>query len=177
MKALWLLTALLLASWPAQAELRTGSKAPDFTAEASLGGNQFTFALEEALRRGPVVLYFYPAAFTSGCTVEAHEFAEARDDFTAAGATIIGVSSDDIATLKRFSVSDCGSKFAVAADPDLHVIKAYEAGLPLLRYAKRTSYVIAPDGAVLYAYTDMDPEPHITNTLAAVRKGHAEHRH
>ena len=176
MKALWLLTALLLASWPARAELHPGSKAPDFTTEAALGGNEFTFSLADALKKGPVVVYFYPAAFTSGCTVEAHEFAEARDDFTAAGATIIGVSSDDIATLKRFSVSECGSKFAVAADRDMRIIKSYDANLPLISYAKRTSYVIAPDRTVLYAYTDLDPEPHITNTLAAVRKWQAEHK-
>jgi thioredoxin-dependent peroxiredoxin len=176
MKALLLVTALLLAAVPAHAELHPGSKAPDFTTEAALGGNQFTFSLADALKKGPVVVYFYPAAFTSGCTIEAHEFAEARDEFTAAGATIIGVSSDDIATLKRFSVSECGSKFAVAADGDMHIIKAYDANLPLISYAKRTSYVIAPDRTVLYSYTDMDPEPHITNTLAAVRKWQAEHK-
>lgn len=176
MKALWLLGPLLLASLPAHAELHLGAKAPDFTAEAALAGNEFTFSLKDALKKGPVVVYFYPAAFTSGCTIEAHEFAEARDDFTAAGATILGVSSDDIATLKRFSVSECGSKFAVAADPDMHVIKAYDANFPLLRYAKRTSYVIAPDGAVLYTYTDLDPEPHIANTLAVVRKWQADHK-
>ena len=176
MKALLLLSAFLLAAWPAHAELHLGTKAPDFTAEAALGGNSFTFSLKDALKKGPVVVYFYPAAFTSGCTIEAHEFAEARDDFTAAGATILGVSSDDIATLKRFSVSECGSKFAVAADGDMHIIKSYDANIPLLSYAKRTSYVIAPDRSVLFAYTDMNPEPHITNTLAAVRQWQAGHK-
>jgi peroxiredoxin Q/BCP len=179
MKALSLALALLVLSLslPARAELRIGARAPDFTAEASLGGNQFTFSLKDALRQGPVVLYFYPAAFTEGCTVEAHDFAEAQGDFAAAGATIIGVSTDDIATLKRFSVSECRSKFAVAADADRHIVKAYDAALlGLLPYANRTSYVIAPDSTVLYAYTDMDPEPHIANTLAAVRKWRAEHK-
>ena len=175
-RMLALACGLALGAASAHAELRTGTKAPDFTAEASLGGNEFTFSLAEALKRGPVVLYFYPAAFTSGCTIEAHDFAEAQGEFAAAGATIIGVSSDDIATLKRFSVSECRSKFAVAADADMHIIKSYDAKLALLSYANRTSYVIAPDGTILYAYTDMDPEPHITNTLAALRKWRAEQK-
>ena len=165
---------LALAAPAAQAELRLGAKAPDFTAEASLGGNQFTFSLADTLKRGPVVLYFYPAAFTAGCTIEAHEFAEAQGDFAAAGATVIGVSTDDIATLKRFSVSECRSKFAVAADADGRIVKSYDASLG--SYANRTSYVITPEGTILYAYTDGDPEPHITNTLAALRKWRAEKR-
>jgi peroxiredoxin len=102
---------------PSLAALNPGDTAPDFNALASLGGNVFTFSLAEALRKGPVVLYFYPAAFTTGCTIEAHDFADAVDAYRALGA-VIGISHDDIDTLKRFSVSECRSKFAVAARRD-----------------------------------------------------------
>ena len=126
--AVTLLAAALFAA-PASAALKTGDRAPDFTAQASLGGKEFTFALADALKKGPVVLYFYPAAFTTGCTVEAHDFAEATDKFAALGATVIGVSHDDIATLDKFSTSECRSKFAVAADADQHIMKSYDAVL------------------------------------------------
>jgi peroxiredoxin len=171
------LLAFVIASATARAELPVGTNAPDFTTEASLGGNEFTFSLADALKQGMVVLYFYPAAFTQGCTVEAHDFAEARDDFAASGAMIVGVSTDNIETLKRFSVSDCQSKFAVAADADKRIVKQYDAQLmPLIPYANRTSYVIAPDGKVVYAFTDMNPDHHVANTLGAVRKWRAENR-
>ncbi len=160
---------------PAQAALNVGDKAPDFTAQASLGGKEFTFALNDALKKGPVVLYFYPAAFTSGCTVEAHLFADATDQFKALGATVIGVSHDDIEKLNRFSVSECRSKFPVAADADQHIMKGYDAVLPQKpEYANRTSYVIAPDHTILYTYTDLDPTHHVENTLAAVKKWASE---
>src|SRR5512139_1742641 len=107
-----------MAAIPALAALKPGEKAPDFSAQASLGGSVFAFSLADALKRGPVVLYFYPAAFTEGCTIEAHDFAEATDAYRALGATVIGVSHDNIDTLKKFSVSECRSKFAVAADGD-----------------------------------------------------------
>ena len=159
-----------LAIQPAHAALDIGAKAPPFTAPASLGGNTFEFSLNDALKRGPVVLYFYPAAFTKGCTIEAHDFAEATDQYKALGATVIGVSSDNIETLKKFSVSECRSKFAVAADADRRIMKAYDAVLPVKpEYANRTSYVIAPNGEIIYAYTDMAPDKHVTNTLKAVR--------
>ena len=120
MKRLALCAMILgsLAAGPALAALADGTQAPDFTAQASMGGKEFTFSLSDALKKGPVVLYFYPAAFTSGCTVEAHDFADATDKFAALGATVIGVSHDKIETLDKFSVSECRSKFAVAADPD-----------------------------------------------------------
>jgi peroxiredoxin Q/BCP len=166
--ALALLAGLL--ALPALAALKAGDRAPDFSAPASLGGRVFTFSLAAALREGPVVLYFYPAAFTEGCTIEAHDFAEATDRFKALGATVIGVSHDDIETLKRFSVSECRSKFAVAADGDQRIMKAYDAVLaPLLSYANRVSYVIAPDGKIIYSYTALAPEKHVENTLAALR--------
>jgi peroxiredoxin len=122
-----------------------------------------------------VVLYDYPAAFTPGCTVEAHEFAEAIGKYAALGASVIGVSSDDIATLKKFSVSECRSKFPVAADADKKIMTAYDAKLAF-GYANRTSYVIAPDGRVIYEYTALDPSQHVENTLAAVKKWKAEQK-
>ena len=155
---------------PALAALKPGAKAPDFTTQASLGGTEFQFTLAEALKKGPVVLYFYPAAFTSGCTVEAHLFAEATDKFKALGATVIGVSKDDIATLNKFSTSECRGKFAVAADPDLKIAKSYEAKIPLMSMANRTSFVIVPDGTVSYAYSALSPDKHVANTLAAVQE-------
>jgi len=164
----------VLVSLNAQAELKVGSPAPDFTAPASLGGNVFGYALHDALKKGPVVLYFYPAAFTPGCTIEAHNFAEAVDQYKAMGASVIGVSHDPIEDLKRFSVSECRSKFPVAADIDGSIMKAYDAVMPLLSsYANRTSYVVAPDGKILYVYTSMSPDKHTENTLEAVRKWRA----
>ncbi|MEK7919885.1 peroxiredoxin, partial [Burkholderia contaminans] len=114
----------------AQAELKPGAAAPDFTTQASLGGKTYTYSLADALKQGPVVLYFYPAAFTKGCTIEAHAFADAVDRYKAYGATVIGVSADKIDTLTKFSVSECRSKFPVAADPDAKIIREYDAKLP-----------------------------------------------
>ncbi len=154
----------------AAAALPVGAHAPDFAAEAALNGSQFRFSLADALKRGPVVVYFYPAAFTRGCTIEAHDFAAAMPDFTSAGASVIGVSEDKIATLDRFSVSECQGKFPVAADSDGSIAKQYDARLPLLHgYASRTSYVIAPDGRVLESYEAMNPDGHVEKTLAAVK--------
>jgi peroxiredoxin len=169
MKRLFASIALVLAALPANAALSVGAPAPDFTTQASLGGKEFTFALDTALKKGPVVLYFYPAAFTKGCTIEAHEFAEATDKFAALGATVIGVSHDGIAKLNDFSVSECRSKFAVAADPDGKVIAAYDTKMPVVPYANRTSYVITPDHKIAFAYTDMSPEKHVALTLDAVK--------
>ncbi|HEX6793994.1 MAG TPA: peroxiredoxin [Casimicrobiaceae bacterium] len=166
-------TALALLATPlaAQAALKPGDLAPDFTAEASIGGRVFTFSLAAARKKGPVVLYFYPAAFTTGCTIEAHDFAEATAEYHKLGATVIGVSHDDIDTLERFSISECRSKFAVAADTDQHIMKAYDAVLKLApRYANRTSYVIAPDGHILYEYTSLDPDQHVASTINALRR-------
>jgi peroxiredoxin len=167
--------ALALAS-SAMAALPEGSKAPDFSAQASIGGKEFDFKLTEALKKGPVVLYFYPAAFTPGCTVEAHNFADATDDFAKLGATVIGVSHDDIATLDKFSTSECRSKFAVAADPDQKITKAYDSVLSKKpEYADRTSYVIAPDGKILLAYTNLNPDQHVVLTMKAVEDWKKSH--
>jgi thioredoxin-dependent peroxiredoxin len=176
MKRLIATLAMLSCAAVATAALKPGDKAPDFSTQASLAGKAFDFSLSSALKKGPVVLYFYPAAFTPGCTVEAHEFAEATPDFQALGATVIGVSHDDIDKLNKFSVTECRNKFAVAADPDQHIMKSYDAILaknPL--YADRTSYVIAPDGKVIYSYTDLKPDLHVANTMAAVKQWKAEH--
>lgn len=161
--------AWMYVATPALAALKVGKPAPDFTATASLAGKPFEFHLAEALKKGPVVLYFYPAAFTKGCTVEAHLFAEASDDFAALGATVIGVSKDDIDTLHKFSVSECRNKFAVAADPDLAIARAYDAKMPLLPAADRTSFVILPDATIGFVHSALSPDDHVRSTLAAVR--------
>jgi thioredoxin-dependent peroxiredoxin len=163
-----------LLSSPVFAALKPGAPAPEFKTQATLAGHPFTFELADALKTGPVVLYFYPAAFTSGCTVEAHEFAEATEKFKALGATVIGVSHDSIETLNRFSVSECRSKFPVASDPDVKISKAYDAQLLFTSYSNRTSYVITPDGKILYAYSALSPDKHVQNTLAAVAKWRGE---
>ncbi|WP_175820220.1 peroxiredoxin [Burkholderia sp. BCC0419] len=153
----------------AQAELKPGAAAPDFRTQASLGGKTYTYSLADALKQGPVVLYFYPAAFTKGCTIEAHAFADAVDRYKAYGATVIGVSADNIDTLTKFSVSECRSKFPVAADPDAKIIREYDAKLPALDRANRVSYVISPERKILYEYTSLSPDKHVENTLAAVK--------
>lgn len=171
------LTALLLAAPGAYAALPDGTAAPDFTAVASIGGNTYTFSLADALKKGPVVLYFYPAAFTPGCTTEAHDFAKAMPRFKALGATVIGVSHDPIAKLQRFSVSECRKEFPVASDADGKIMKEYDAVLAQHpAYANRTSYVIAPGGKVLYSYTNLDPTAHVANTMAVIQRWDKEHK-
>jgi peroxiredoxin Q/BCP len=168
---------LALTGSAAHAALPDGAKAPDINTLASLAGKEFKFSLADALKKGPVVLYFYPAAFTPGCTVEAHQFAEATEKFKELGATVIGVSHDPIEKLDRFSVSECRNKFAVASDADGSIMKAYDSVLPdHPEYANRTSYVIAPTGVVIYSYTAMKPDQHVENTMAAVRKWQADHK-
>jgi peroxiredoxin Q/BCP len=170
------LTTVLI-TIPAYGALPDGAKAPDFSTDASLAGKEFKFSLADALKKGPVVLYFYPAAFTPGCTVEAHEFAEATAKFQQLGATVIGVSHDPIEKLDRFSVSECRNKFAVASDADGGIMKAYDSVLPEHpEYANRTSYVIAPSGVIIYSYTAMNPDKHVENTMAAVKKWQGEHK-
>ena len=166
-----------LLSAPLYAALAPGAQAPDFTTEASLAGKPFSFSLANALKSGPVVLYFYPAAFTKGCTIEAHNFAEATDKFKALGATVIGVSHDTVDTLNKFSVSDCRNKFAVASDADLKITKSYDVVLAAHpEYSDRTSFVIAPTGKIIYEYSAMDPDKHVENTMAAVEKWKADHK-
>jgi len=175
-----LMTAVMataLFTVPTFAALPDGTKAPDFTTQASLAGKAFQFSLAKALKKGPVVLYFYPAAFTPGCTIEAHEFAEATPKFEALGATVIGVSHDPIDKLNKFSVSECRNKFAVASDADGSIMKNYDAVLAAKpEYANRTSYVIAPTGEIIYSYTELKPDQHVENTMAAVKKWQDEHK-
>jgi peroxiredoxin len=170
-----LLTVFLIgATTPSRAALALGAEAPDFATEAALAGVATKFSLSQTLKKGPVVLYFYPKAFTSGCTVEAHNFAEASDKFNQLGATVVGVSNDTIDTLQKFSVEACRNKFMVAADGGAQIIKKYDVGLMLLpNTADRVSYVISPQGKVLYVYASLSPDQHVANTMRAVEQWHA----
>jgi thioredoxin-dependent peroxiredoxin len=163
------LSAIALAAVPASAALQPGAKAPDFTTTGAVGGKAFRLHLAAQLRNGPVVLYFFPKAFTQGCTLEAHAFSEAAKDFRKAGARVIGMSADDLPTLKRFSVEACRNAFPVAtATPD--VIKAYDVALkqkPGL--TDRTSYVIDRNGRITFVHSDLDWSEHVSKTLAAVK--------
>ena len=124
--------ALLGLTATAHAALKPGDAAPLFTTDAAVGGKQMPLVLSDALKKGPVVLYFFPKSFTSGCTLEAHLFAEATDKFAALGATVVGISHDDIATQIKFSKEECRDKFAVAADPQSAIIKSYDAKMAML---------------------------------------------
>jgi len=155
-------------SVPVSAELPVGARAPTFSTSAAMAGKEFGFSLQMALRRGPVVLYFYPKAFTSGCTLEANAFAEAMPDFRELGASVIGMSNDDIETLKRFSREECRDAFPVGvARPRL--ISAYDVALGQSGLSSRTSYVIAPDGRITFVHSDGDYRGHVSRTLEAVR--------
>lgn len=168
--------SLLLISSSAPAALAPGAAAPDFTTQGALAGKPFSFSLKQALKKGPVVLYFFPAAFTPGCTIEAHEFAEATPEFAKHGATVIGMSADTIDKLQRFSVEECRNKFAVATATPA-VIKGYDVALPVRPgMTNRTSYVIAPNGKILHAYSAMSPQNHVSETMAAVKKWKAGKR-
>lgn len=174
-----ILAAALLAglSTAALAALAVGAPTPDFTTDAARAGVAFRFSLAETLKKGPVVLYFYPKAFTSGCTVEAHNFAEATPKFNALGATVVGISNDDIETLKKFSVEACRDKFAVAADSGARIMKQYDAALWMKPdMADRISYVISPEGKVLYVFSSLSPDQHVENTLKAVARWRASTR-
>ncbi len=157
---------------PVSAELPQGATAPDFTTQGALAGKPFTFQLRQALKKGPVVLYFYPKAFTQGCTLEANAFAQATSDFAKAGATVVGMSADDLPSLVKFSREACRDKFAVGiASPA--VIKAYDVELKRegvsTGLTSRTSYVIARDGRIKLVHSDMDYRDHVRLTLDAVR--------
>ncbi len=163
------LAALAFLPVTAPAALPVGAVAPGFVTQGALAGKTFSFDLQKSLKKGPVVLYFFPAAFTQGCTLEARAFAEATAAFTKAGATVVGVAADPIDKLTRFSVEECRNRFAVAvATPAM--IAAYDVMLPQLSgRSDRTSYVIAKTGRIAYSYSAMRPDDHVANTLAAVR--------
>lgn len=161
--------AALAVSSPALAALKVGDKAPDFSAKAALAGKDFDFNLGKALKKGPVVLYFFPAAYTSGCTAEAHEFAEATPEFEKLGATVIGVTAGNVDRIKDFSKEHCRDKFAVAA-ADKALVSSYDVALAIKPdWTNRTSYVIAPDGKILLSYTDGNFQGHVTKTMDAVK--------
>jgi thioredoxin-dependent peroxiredoxin len=166
--SLLLTAAAMTLSSPAFAALPEGAKAPDFATAAALGGKAFEFSLAKALKKGPVVLYFFPAAFTPGCTVEAHEFAEAAADFKKAGASLLGVAGDDIAKLSKFSVEECRNKFPVGV-ASAAMIKGYDVALPMAGRSNRTSFVIAPNGQIVHAYTNSDYRGHVAGALKAVQ--------
>jgi peroxiredoxin len=181
MKRLFAGAFCVLLSTAASAALKEGDRAPDFTLQAAVGGKSFTFQLSEALKKGPVVLYFYPKSFTRGCTIEAHDFADNAENFAAAGASLIGLSADNIETQIEFSSKECRDRFPVGADPDAAVIRSYDAlrtkpGSNGAVVSDRISFVIAPDGKIIYAYQDSAPEKHIENTLAAVRHWREEQK-
>jgi peroxiredoxin len=159
----------MLAASPATAALKPGAKAPNFTTTGAVGGKAFRLELARQLRKGPVVLYFVPKAFTSGCTAEAHAFSESIDQFKKAGAQVIGMSADDLPTLKRFSVEECRNAFPVAtASPAVqHAYDVAWAEHPGL--TTRTSYVIGRNGRIAMVHDDPDFSRHVAMTLAAVR--------
>jgi len=174
-----------LASVPALAALQAGVSAPQFTAQASLAGKPFTYSLREALARGPVVVYFYPSAYTGGCDLQAHTFAETKDQFTAAGATIVGVSLDSIERLNDFSRDPnfCAGKFPTASDADGRIAKSYELqvhqGKPGQKdvrgaeighdFAERTTFIVSKDGKIARTITGVAPDENVAQALAAVQ--------
>jgi peroxiredoxin len=176
---------LSLAAGLTHAALTEGSAAPDFKTQASLAGKSFTYSLKDALRKGPVVVYFYPSAYTNGCNLQAHTFAEQLDKFSAAGATVVGVSLDSIDRLNRFSADPdyCAGKLAVASDADGRIAKAYElsvreaaAGRKDTKgqeidhgFAERTTFVIRPDGHIVATIGNLAPVANVEKALEVVR--------
>ena len=171
---------------PAMAALKEGDRAPDFTAQASLAGKSFTFSLKEALKKGPVVLYFYPAAFTQTCNIQAHQFAANHEKFVAAGATVVGVSLDSIARLNEFSAdpNSCGGKVAVASDNDGSIAKSYDLevldpprgttdtqGNPIEHgLVEQFTFIIAPSGEVAATVGEGSPTANVAKALEAVQR-------
>ena len=170
---------------PAFAAIPQGSKAPDFKTQASLAGKEFSYSLKDALKKGSVVVYFYPAAFTGGCNLQAHTFAENMDKFSAAGASVIGVSLDKIATLNQFSADPdyCAGKLPVASDADGSIAKSYELKVGDARpgakntkgqdidhgFAERTTFIVTPDGKVAATVGGVKPDENVMKALEAVQ--------
>ena len=189
-KLLWGCAFSALAALPVLAALTVGDKAPDFSARASLAGKEFTFSLTDALNKGPAVVYFYPSAYTKGCDLEAHTFAEQKDKFDAAGATIIGVSGDSIARLDQFSADPdyCAGKFPVASDATGKIAASYnlttttpKAGMTDVRgatidhdFIERETFVIGKDHKIIARFSSKDdnlsPDQHVTKSLAIVQQ-------
>lgn len=175
--------AALAAALPAHAELKPGAKAPDFSAQAYQGGKPFTYKLSDALKTGPVVVYFFPSAHTKGCNLEAHLFSEAVDQFKAQKVSVIGVTAGKVDELADFSkeTEHCAGRFPVAADPGAKIAKEYDAPLRMagmampMNLSARTSYLVAPDGKVVFAYSNMDASDHVNQTLEAAKAWRAKH--
>lgn len=162
--------AALLLTTPALADLETGDVAPQFEADGYLGGEAFSFNLAEALSEGPVVLYFFPAAFTSGCNIEAALFAQSAADFEAAGATLIGVTAGNTDRLQEFSEAHCASAFPVVA-AEGSVLADYEVRLMMRPgWSDRSSFVIDEDATIVFTHSDMSPNEHVSGTLAALHE-------
>jgi thioredoxin-dependent peroxiredoxin len=189
-KLFWSLALSALVVLPVFAALKAGEKAPDFSAQASLAGKQFTFSLAAALKKGPVVVYFYPSAYTKGCDLEAHTFAQEKDKFVAAGATIIGVSADSIARLNQFSADPdyCAGKFPVASDADGKIAASYnlttnaaKPGMTDVRgaaidhdFIERETFVIGKDHKIIATFSSTEdnlaPDAHVAKSLTIVQQ-------
>ena len=165
-------TALGACAQPAQATLQPGDKAPDFTAPAWLAGDAFQFSLADALREGPVVLYFFPAANTPGCNLEASLFSQSIERFEELDATVIGVTAGNTDQLQAFSAdgATCAGKFAVAADEDAHIATDYDAMIDGRGISSRTSYVIGRDGRIAAVHSDRNPSRHVEAMLEGLRQ-------
>jgi thioredoxin-dependent peroxiredoxin len=179
----------VLVSLPVLAALKVGEKAPDFTARASLAGKEFSFSLADALKKGPVVVYFYPSAFTRGCDLEAHTFATMKDQFDSAGATIIGVSADSIARLDQFSADPdyCAGAFPVASDTTHKIAESYNLSTTAVKpgqkdvrgveidhdFIERTTFVIGKDHKIIATLSSKDdglqPDQHVKKSLEIVQ--------
>jgi thioredoxin-dependent peroxiredoxin len=191
MKTLVLSIALsVLVGLPLLAALKVGDTAPDFSARASLAGKEFSFSLQDALKKGPVVAYFYPSAYTNGCDIEAHTFAEMKDQFDAAGATIIGVSLDSIARLNQFSADPayCAGKFPVASDADAKIATSYNLTKTAVKpgqtdvrgvvidhdFLERATFIIGKDHKIIATLSTKEdgiaPADHVKQSLEIVQK-------
>jgi peroxiredoxin Q/BCP len=178
--------AALAVTLPASAALKEGDSAPEFKTQASLAGKAFNFSLKDALRKGPVVVYFYPSAYTGGCNVQAHAFAVNQEKFAAAGASIVGVSLDSIARLNDFSADPdyCAGKIAVASDLDGRIAKSYDLtvrdaspgrkdtrGVDIDHgFAERTTFIVTPNGKVAAVVGGLAPGANVEQALQAVQK-------
>ncbi len=185
-KHLFALLCSAAVALPAAAALQPGDNAPQFEARASLAGEEFDFSLSEALEKGPVVVYFYPSAFTKGCNVQAHEFAVHMDEFEAAGASVIGVSLDSIERLNDFSADPefCAGRLPVASDASGTVARSYELevrdevegakdtrGVEIGHgFAERTTFIVTPDGKIAETIGGMSPMQNVQKSLEAVQR-------
>lgn len=192
MKKVILGIAIAALALPVLAALKVGEKAPDFSARASLAGKEFDFSLAKALKKGPAVVYFYPSAYTKGCDLEAHTFAENKEKFDAAGATIIGVSGDSIQRLDQFSADPdyCAGKFPVASDSDGKISASYNLNVTPVKegakdvrgvaidhnFTERQTFVIGKDHKIIAAFSSKDdnlqPDQHVTKALEIVQNMH-----